>query len=605
MKWPAAAALIGAVLLHGGPLRASPCFEIEQPEQIRAWFEARQFWKIEEHSPAASAPSGFYLYRGLVRIKRGRYREAYADLERAYELAPQDANTLYQLGMAELRGYGGKAEKERGYQRLRQASGRGCAEARYALAVRELQSSQYASAPAIQALLKLSDAGHADAAFVLAQMFARGSGVEQDLSTALKHFRRAAEQGNAIAQFELARALGSDWSPVRDMEEAEAWLAQSIAQGEPRAFWLQGLDLVRQGKPRQAHHAYWRAAAGGFTSGQINLAVGYLHGVGVPQSYSRAAHWLYRASGAPLAQYYLGDLHVLGRGVEQDVARAYEFYSQAAAVMPSAKAVQAALLSQGIGVTADPDRARKLERIVDDLVAQNATGTLLNTLAWVYATHPLEEVRQPVKGLQLAERAYQLQPDAAHADTLAAAYAAVGRFSDARRYAEIALKDVTDPLTIAGTEQRLKGYALNEPWIENYAHATAAADSESVHGDDMHARGKGDQDAEEVAVFTGEFVAVFQRTRNSPPGFDVEAAANFGVVVLVGETERGRLPHFMQDIAHFYIHSPTQYFHGIEPKPGFLQPPDGLFRFRLVETGEPWWSHALNFEPLTSSPDGN
>ena len=60
-----------------------------------------------------------------------------------------------------------------------------------------------------------------------------------------------------------------------------------------------------------------------------------------------------------------------------------------------------------------------------------------NNLAWLLATHPDARVRRPQEAVELAEGASRAAgPYSAHAlDTLAAAYAAAGRFDEARRAA--------------------------------------------------------------------------------------------------------------------------------------------------------------------------
>jgi tetratricopeptide (TPR) repeat protein len=66
----------------------------------------------------------------------------------------------------------------------------------------------------------------------------------------------------------------------------------------------------------------------------------------------------------------------------------------------------------------------------------------MNSLAWLLATHKEDKLRGPEEAIRLAERACELTnyKDAGIVDTLAAAYASAGRFSDAAATAEKALK---------------------------------------------------------------------------------------------------------------------------------------------------------------------
>jgi tetratricopeptide (TPR) repeat protein len=66
----------------------------------------------------------------------------------------------------------------------------------------------------------------------------------------------------------------------------------------------------------------------------------------------------------------------------------------------------------------------------------------MNSLAWIFATHSDPNYRNPPEAIHLAQRACELADyqDPRSADTLAAAYAAAGRFADAAATAEKALQ---------------------------------------------------------------------------------------------------------------------------------------------------------------------
>jgi len=95
----------------------------------------------------------------------------------------------------------------------------------------------------------------------------------------------------------------------------------------------------------------------------------------------------------------------------------------------------------------------------------------MNSLAWLLATHKENKFRNPEEAIRLAERACELTnyKDTGLVDTLAAAYAAAGRFSDAVATAEKAIKlaDSTDNKERAGKIQnRLELYKLGKPYRE-------------------------------------------------------------------------------------------------------------------------------------------
>ena len=69
-------------------------------------------------------------------------------------------------------------------------------------------------------------------------------------------------------------------------------------------------------------------------------------------------------------------------------------------------------------------------------------GAALNNLAWIYATHPRSDLRDAEEAVRLAERACQLSDRKvpSRLNTLAAAYAATGRFDEAVATAEEAIQ---------------------------------------------------------------------------------------------------------------------------------------------------------------------
>jgi len=92
----------------------------------------------------------------------------------------------------------------------------------------------------------------------------------------------------------------------------------------------------------------------------------------------------------------------------------------------------------------------------------------LNTLAWILATHPNATIRNGREAVQLAERAVRGlgQPNRAFLDTLAAAYAEAGRFSDAVNAAQQAIeaaRQQNDPVGVQQCEERLKLYQQRQP----------------------------------------------------------------------------------------------------------------------------------------------
>jgi Flp pilus assembly protein TadD len=97
-----------------------------------------------------------------------------------------------------------------------------------------------------------------------------------------------------------------------------------------------------------------------------------------------------------------------------------------------------------------------------------------NNLAWLLATHPDPDLRDPEDAIRIAEAlgGAESAPGPAVLDTLAAAYAAAGRFDAARRTAEVAERLAREQGmdALAGEiGQRLALYRVERPFIDTTA----------------------------------------------------------------------------------------------------------------------------------------
>ena len=63
-------------------------------------------------------------------------------------------------------------------------------------------------------------------------MYENSEGVPQDYAEALRWYRRAAEQGDAIAQYDLALMYARGRGVPQDDAEAVKWLRSAVKQGD-------------------------------------------------------------------------------------------------------------------------------------------------------------------------------------------------------------------------------------------------------------------------------------------------------------------------------------------------------------------------------------
>ena len=110
---------------------------------------------------------------------------------------------------------------------------------------------------------RAADLGNAGAQYNLGIFYRDGTGVEQDLAEALRRFRQAAEQGDAAAQCAIGQAY-------------------HFGHGVPFDF-------------ERAAHYFRLAVKGGDASAMTSLGVCYCNGEGVPRSFPTARAWLLSA----------------------------------------------------------------------------------------------------------------------------------------------------------------------------------------------------------------------------------------------------------------------------------------------------------------------
>ena len=94
-------------------------------------------------------------------------------------------------------------------------------------------------ATALREWKPLAEQGNAIAQFNLGVMYAYGDGVTQDAREAVRWFRLAAEQGFADAQVRLGRMYSSGEGVTKDMIYAHMWLSIAASLRVREARWAQ------------------------------------------------------------------------------------------------------------------------------------------------------------------------------------------------------------------------------------------------------------------------------------------------------------------------------------------------------------------------------
>lgn len=182
-------------------------------------------------------------------------------------------------------------------------------------------------------LERAEKAGNVDAAFNLGLLHMNGLGVRKSDSAATPYFRKAAECGLTVAQFNLAQILFEDAAKVN---EASKWYAMAASDGHAIAAYNLGLMYVRgtgvQKDAAAARKYFGQAAAAGHVNAMYNLGYLYDDTEGTPTDYSQAFRYYYQAAerGHAAAQAKLAALYGLGKGVRKDHKAAMHWLQRAA-----------------------------------------------------------------------------------------------------------------------------------------------------------------------------------------------------------------------------------------------------------------------------------
>lgn len=192
-------------------------------------------------------------------------------------------------------------------------------------------------AEAVSLFEKAAEQGNAEAQYSLGKCYYNGEGVGKDFTKAVSWFAKAAEQGNASAQLMLGACYSSGDGVSQDAAKSFYWYSKAAGQGNASAQLMLGhryyygygvgMDYAK------AVYWYGKAAQQGNTEAQTNLGNCYSEGCGVSQDYARAVYWYEKAAaqGDALAQSNLGCCYYNGEGVSKDYAKAVYWFSIAAA----------------------------------------------------------------------------------------------------------------------------------------------------------------------------------------------------------------------------------------------------------------------------------
>jgi TPR repeat protein len=197
----------------------------------------------------------------------------------------------------------------------------------------EVSRSVSALTPAqLPALTEAAEAGDSKAQLLLGLAYFYGQAAAQDPRLANQWLSKAADQGDVLAQYQLAvNHSAQDTQP--DATEAVKWFTKAAQQGHTEAqfrlgtHYLIGIGVAQDGNA--AAQWFRKAADQNHAEAQWALGTLYQKGFGVAKSSSEAAKWylLSAEQGFAKAEYYLATLYELGEGVARDTVSAYKWHT--------------------------------------------------------------------------------------------------------------------------------------------------------------------------------------------------------------------------------------------------------------------------------------
>ena len=186
-----------------------------------------------------NAPGAHYYLAMMYDAGKGVPKDP-AQANEHYRAAAEQgyAQAQYKLGIKHLHGENGLGNQETALSLIEQAAAQGHTEAEASLAsIYESHGRRTSNEKAVILYEKAALKDHITAQYKLSEMLKDGRGVERkDLKAAAAWMLKAAEQGDARAQFAMGRkyyrAIGVD----QNDEEALKWYGRAAAQGHQQAI---------------------------------------------------------------------------------------------------------------------------------------------------------------------------------------------------------------------------------------------------------------------------------------------------------------------------------------------------------------------------------
>jgi TPR repeat protein len=162
----------------------------------------------------------------------------------------------------------------------------------------------------VEQVEEAADEGDAEALYILATVYFKGSRVPRNFKKAAELYTRAGELGLALAQIHLGEMYFDGTKVPQNDRQALRWYQVAALQGMPNAqFGMGRIYAEGQGAPQDfgiAARWYEQAAMQGHGKSQHELGLLYAAGAGVPQEAQNAYKWLALAASQGITEAVSG-----------------------------------------------------------------------------------------------------------------------------------------------------------------------------------------------------------------------------------------------------------------------------------------------------------
>lgn len=224
----------------------------------------------------------------------------------------------------------------------------------------------------VSRLRKAAEQGDASAQYNLGVCYANGKGVEQDKQEAVKWYRKAAEQGYAKSQCQLGFCYARGEGVAKDMNESLTWFHKAAEQGDGAACYeiaeVYRKGLVGKADMNKAAEWYGKGTELGHSGCAMSLGFRYLYGESdlTPKNHKKAMELFQKSieiDRRPWGYYGAGLVYYYGTDGVPDYKKAIELFKEASTLgVEKADYFLGICYEKGQGVSKDPKEAVKWYR---------------------------------------------------------------------------------------------------------------------------------------------------------------------------------------------------------------------------------------------------